>query len=97
MGFLFGALAGVLGFALDALWLILLVNAVLSWVSLGGRFAPVVRFLDRVSDAVCNPIRRMFPTVVGGLDLAPMIAMIAIWIVRQFLVGFLRTMSLPMR
>lgn len=96
MGFLFGALAGVLDFALGALWLILLVNALLSWVRLDDRFSPIVHFLARVSDAVCNPIRRLFPTVVGGLDLAPLIAMLAIVFLQRFLVGFLRSMAVPM-
>lgn len=96
MGFLFGALAGVLDVALNVLWLILLVNALLSWVRLDDRFSPIVHFLGRVSDAVCNPIRRLFPTVLGGLDVAPLIAMFAIMFLQRFLVGFLRSMAVPM-
>ena len=51
---------------------------------------PIVQFLDRVSDIVCNPIRRLFPTALSGIDFAPFIAMLLIWFVRMFLVGTLR-------
>jgi YggT family protein len=52
-----------------------------------------VRFLDQVSDAVCDPIRRLLPTVVGGLDLAPMIAILAIWFLRMFVVQSLHELA----
>ena len=95
VGNLLGALAGVLDILLQALLVVILVNALLSWVR-PDPSNPIVIFLDRVSDFVCDPIRRLFPTVVGGLDLAPFLAMLAIYFVQHFLVGSLRGLAFRM-
>ncbi len=92
LGNLIGAVATVLGWILNALWLILVINALLSWVR-PDPSNPIVRFLDTVSDAVCDPIRRLFPTVVGGLDLAPLIAMGAIWVIQKVVVDSLHQLA----
>ena len=92
MGNLIGAIATVLGWILSALWLILIINALLSWVR-PDPSNPIVRFLDTVSDAVCDPIRRLFPTVVGGLDLAPLIAIGIIWLIQKVVVDSLHQLA----
>ena len=92
LGNLFGALATVLDIVLNGLLVIIFVNALLSWVR-PDPSNPIVRFLDQISDAVCDPIRRLLPTVVGGLDLAPMIAIAAIWFLRMFVVQSLHELA----
>ena len=92
VGNLLGAVATVLDVLLNALGIILIVNALLSWVR-PDPSNPIVRFLAQVSDAVCEPIRRLIPTVIGGLDLAPMIAILAIMFLRQFVVGSLHELA----
>ncbi len=82
-----GFIGWLLQLLLGALWileLLIVVNALLSWVR-PDPSSPIVRFLDRVSDAVCNPIRRIFPTAMGGFDFAPVIAILAIEIVKWLL------------
>jgi len=64
LGNLIGAVATVLDVLLNVLGIVLIVNALLSWVR-PDPSNPIVRFLDQVSDAVCDPIRRLLPTVVG--------------------------------
>jgi YggT family protein len=93
IGNLLGAIATVLDFLLQVLLIIVFINAILSWVR-PDPSNPIVRFLDVVSDAVCNPIRRLFPTVVSGLDLAPLIAMLAIWLVQLFVVRTLHDIAM---
>jgi len=93
VGNLVGAIATVLDVVLSALGIIIIVNALLSWVR-PDPSNPIVRFLDQVSDVVCDPIRRLFPTVVGGLDLAPMIVLLVIMFLRQFVVGSLAQLAL---
>ena len=88
LGNFLGAVAVILNIILNALMLILLVNALLSWVRTDSA-NPVVLFLENVSNFICNPIRRLFPTVVSGFDLAPMIAMLAIIFLQRFLVTVL--------
>jgi YggT family protein len=82
------ALFRLLDLALDALSLLIVVNALLSWFQ-PNPYNPVVRFIDRVSDALCDPLRRAFPTVVGGLDLAPMVVLLLIMVVRRFVLPLL--------
>ena len=92
LGNLIGAVATVLDVLLNVLGIILIVNALLSWVR-PDPSNPIVRFLDQVSDAVCDPIRRLLPTVVGGLDLAPMIALGVIWVLQMVVVRSLHELA----
>lgn len=96
IGNLINMIATLLDWLISVLLLILFANAILSWIR-PDPSNPIVRFLDRVSDAVCDPIRRLFPTVVGGLDLAPMIAMLALYFLGQvFLVRTLHELAFRM-
>lgn len=95
VGNLLEAVAAVLNVVLQLLLLVIFVNALLSWVR-PDPSNPIVMTLDRISDLVCNPIRRIFPTMVSGIDFAPFIAMLAIWLVQMFLVGTLRDVALRM-
>src|SRR5262245_24844469 len=95
LGNLMEALAAVINVVLQLLLLVIFVNALLSWVR-PDPSNPIVMTLDRISDAVCNPIRRLFPTVISGIDLAPFIAMLAIWFAQTFLVNTLRDLALRM-
>ena len=83
-----GVVARVLGFAFDALMLVILINALLSWVRPDPR-NPLVQWLDRVSAMICDPIRRTIPTVFGGLDLSPMIAMLLLMLLKNLLMRVL--------
>jgi len=78
IGNLLHAAATLLDFLIQALCIVLFVNALLSWVRPDPGH-PIVMLLDRISDAVCSPIRRLFPTVFSGIDFAPFIAMLVLW------------------
>jgi len=93
VGNFIGALAHVLDMVLTALMLIILVNALLSWVRPDPR-NPFVMLLERVSDFVCGPIRRLFPTSAGGIDFAPFIALLVIIFLQRFAIGSMRDLAL---
>jgi YggT family protein len=96
IGNLLQAIAGVLDVVIQIAVLILFVNALLSWVR-PDPGNPIVMFLDRVSDALCAPIRRLFPTAVGGIDFAPFVAMLVLWFLGHvFVVTSLRELALRM-
>src|SRR5262245_49209410 len=95
IGNLLSAVASILGFLIQALMIVLFVNALLSWVR-PDPSNPIVMFLDRVSDVVCGPIRRLFPTALGGIDFAPFIAMLALWFIKLFVVDSLRGIAIRM-
>jgi len=79
-----GVVVTVIDWVLEALMLVILVNALLSWLP-SARSNALAQVLERVSDTVCNPIRRVVPTVVSGLDLSPMIAMVLLILLRNVL------------
>lgn len=89
------ALAAVINLVLNLLMLVIFVNALLSWVR-PDPSNPIVQTLERISDLVCNPIRRLFPTIISGIDLAPFIAMLALWMTQLFVVHTLRDLALRM-
>jgi len=95
VGNFLNAVAGLMDIVLQALLIVILINAVLSWVR-PDPSNPIVVFLERVSDFVCAPLRRLFPTVFGGIDFAPFVAMLAIYFIQQFVVASLRGMALRM-
>ena len=95
LGNLLNALAGVLDIVLSTLLIVIVVNAVLSWVR-PDPHNPIVRFLERISDLVCAPIRRLIPTTVGNFDLAPLIACVLIYFARMFVVETLRDLAVRM-
>ncbi len=65
--------------ALDIYSWIIIAAALISWVSPDPR-NPIVMFLRRVTEPVLGPIRRLLPPwKTGGLDVSPLVALIAIW------------------
>ena len=93
IGNLLNATATVLDFAVQALVIVLFVNAVLSWVRPDPGH-PVVRLLERISDLACAPVRRLVPTSVSGIDFAPFIVMVVLWgLGRLFLVPTLHDLA----
>ncbi len=95
IGNLVEAIAAILEIVLNGLLLVVFVNAILSWVR-PDPANPIVQFLDRVSDLVCSPIRRLFPTAIGGIDFAPFLAMLVLWFLKMFLVESLRGIAIRM-
>ena len=97
MGNFLSMVALVLDFVFQALMLILLVNAVLSWFQPKPSH-PIVDLLDRVSDFVCEPVRRLFPTAMGGIDFAPLVVMLAVQFVgRGFVVATLMDLAFRLK
>jgi YggT family protein len=88
----FNALAQVVNIALNTYMWIIIIRAVLSWVN-PDPYNPIVRFIYRITEPVLRPIRNFLPTYQIGLDLSPMIAILAIYFLQMFLVPVLRDMG----
>jgi YggT family protein len=95
LGNLIGVAAWLVNLTLQVLMVVILINALLSWFRLDPSNA-VVQILDRVSDFLCNPIRRLFPTVASGIDFAPMIALVVLMALQRFLVPTLQGIAARM-
>ena len=90
------ALANLIHLVLQAYFWIIIARAILSWVN-PDPFNPIVRFLYRVTEPVLRPIRHRLPTFSMGLDLSPMIVILAIYFLDAFLVNSLRDLALSLR
>lgn len=90
------AIANLVNLLLQAYLWIVIARAVLSWVN-PDPFNPIVRFLYRVTEPVLRPIRRRLPTLQMGLDLSPMVVLLAIYFLQVFLVESLRDLALSLR
>lgn len=90
------ALANLLHLVLMAYFWIIIARAVLSWVN-PDPFNPIVRFLYRVTEPVLRPIRSRLPTLAMGIDLSPMVVILAIYFLDTFLVYSLRDLALSLR
>ena len=69
------------------MWLIV-ARAILSWVN-PDPYNPIVRFLYNATEPVLGWVRRRVPIVFGGLDLSPILVLLAIVFLQKFLVASL--------
>ena len=80
------ALAVVVDYALTIYLWVVIARAVLSWVS-PDPYNPIVRFIHNVTEPVLSRIRRALPLNLGGIDISPIIVMMAVIFLQKFLVG----------
>jgi YggT family protein len=69
------------------IWVVI-IAALVSWVR-PDPYNPIVQTLYRLTEPVYAWIRRYIPTVVGGIDLAPLIVIIGLQFIDLFLVKLL--------
>ena len=89
--FLF-AMATVLHYALVFYMWLIIVRAVLSWVS-PDPYNPIVRFINNVTEPVLYPVRRRLPFAFSGIDFSPLIVLLGIIFLQTFLVETLRELA----
>ncbi|HKJ84287.1 MAG TPA: YggT family protein [Mariprofundaceae bacterium] len=92
LGYFLQALAGVLHVVLMAAMLVVIARAVLSWVS-PDPYNPIVRIIIQLSEPMLYPVRRRLPFL-GGLDLSPMLVILAAIFLDNFLVPSLQRIAL---
>src|SRR5262249_14791010 len=76
----------------DLTWffmLVLFLYVLLSWFSPDPR-NPLVQLLTTIAVPILEPLRRVIPPVGGVIDLSPMIAIFALYILHDLLYGLLR-------
>ncbi len=63
---------------------VIIISALLSWVQ-PDPHNPIVQMLDRLTRPAYAAIRKVIPTVFGGIDLAPLILIFALIFMQTFL------------
>lgn len=90
-----GALATVLNLVLTLYMWVIIARAVLSWVS-PDPYNPIVRFIYNVTEPVLAQIRRRLPVSFSGIDFSPIIVLLLIIFLQNFVVNYLVHLSHPL-
>ncbi|MCB9493997.1 MAG: YggT family protein [Desulfobacteraceae bacterium] len=88
LGNLLTAFAMVLNTVLQIYMWIIIGSAILSWVN-PDPFNPIVRFLRGATEPVLSEVRKRLPISFGGIDFSPIIVILAIIFLQQFVVNTL--------
>lgn len=89
------AIAKLINFVLQAYIWIVIARAVISWVN-ADPYNPIVRFLVQVTEPLLERIRRVLPQM-GGLDLSPMVLILAVVFLQSFLVPTLQQIAMALQ
>ena len=89
IGNFLGAIAIVIEYILSIFMWIIIARAVLSWVN-PDPYNSIVRFINNVTEPVLHQIRKRIPVDFGGLDISPIIAILIVVFLQNFLVASLK-------
>ena len=86
-GNLISAIAKVTDMVLSFLLWVIIIRALISWVN-PDPYNPIVQFLYRMTEPILQPIRRLMGRSMMnmGLDLSPMVAILAVYFLKYFLI-----------
>ena len=76
------------------MWIII-ARAILSWVN-PDPYNPIVQFLYKATEPLLHKIRRILPNM-GGIDISPIIVLVAIMFLQKFLIGTLHDLAMKLR
>ena len=93
---LLAAVAKVLDIVLTIFMWIIIARAILSWVS-PDPYNPIVRFIHNVTEPVLYQVRRKIPLSFGGIDFSPIIILLAVIFLQQFVVQSLHQFAMTLR
>jgi YggT family protein len=96
LGNFVGALAGVLDIVLTIYLWIVIIAALISWVN-PDPYNPIVRFLHAVTEPVFGFVRRRLPLPAMGIDFSPILVILAIIFLQQFLIRSLQQLAMNLR
>lgn len=86
------ALADLIGFTLIVVLMLIIVRVILSFVS-NDSYHPVVPLVFQLTEPILKPVRKRMPAL-GGLDLSPMIILLAIFLLQALVVAPLLDLGL---
>ncbi len=95
-GNFFIAVGKILNTLLDLYMWVVIIRAILSWVS-PNPYNPIVRFISGLVDPVTYRLSRIIPTRIGMIDISPLILILLIVFLQKFLVGVLIDTGIRLR
>lgn len=67
---------------------VIIITALISWVR-PDPYNPIVQILYRLTQPAYNLVRRFIPTMIGSIDLAPLIIILALKFIQIFLTNLI--------
>lgn len=96
LGNLLLSIARLLDIIITLLYWIIIIRALVSWVN-PDPFNPIVQFLQKATDPILVPIRRVFKMQFWAIDISPIIAVLCLLFIQGFLVRTLTDLALKLR
>ena len=92
MQILLSALYQVVNLVIQLYIFIVIARALVSWVN-PDPYNPIVRFLYNATEPVLQRIRRILPLQFSGIDLTPIVLLIALSVLQQVLLQLIVSLS----
>lgn len=86
-------IASVLQSLLWAYLWVVIISAVMSWIN-PDPYNPIVRFIYSVTEPVFDFVRERLPVFFGGIDFSPIVVILAIQFLQQYLIPTLSRLLL---
>lgn len=94
---LLSALAGVLDILFTILYWLIIIRAIVSFVS-ADPYNPIVQFLYKTTEPILSFIRRFLPLNFRfGIDISPLVAILLIIFLKHFLCNTLNDIAIKLR
>ena len=85
------SMIGVTSLLLKVLYFAMIVSVILSWVA-PGSYNPGAQLVNQICEPLLAPFRKLIPNM-GGLDISPIFAFMALHLLDRFVIGNLAVMS----
>lgn len=82
------ALAQILSMVINIYIWIVIIAALITWVR-PDPYNPIVQILYKLTEPLYAKIRKAIPTLIGGIDIAPIIVILALQFINLFIVKLL--------
>ena len=86
------AIAQILHMVLNIYIWVVIISALITWVK-PDPYNPIVQILRRLTEPVYEFMRRFIPTMIGGVDLAPIIVILSLQFIDLFAVKLLFSLA----
>jgi YggT family protein len=93
---LLNAIANILHMVITLYIWVIIVAALISWVR-PDPFNPIVQTLYRLTEPSYRFVRRFIPTIIGGVDLAPLLIILALEFIDMFFVRLLLELAFGLK
>ena len=86
------ALAQILSMVIKIYIWVVIIAALISWVR-PDPYNPIVQILYKLTEPLYAKIRRVIPTIIGGVDLTPILVILALKFIDLFVVQLLFSLA----